>query len=71
MDCEQAATAATMVRDHTLIAGLIVPLALFVLLALMGRIRIERLNLRWPGRGPAPPAASREVVIRERSEDHA
>ena len=57
-----------MVRDHTLIAGLIVPLGLFVLLALLGRVRIERLNLRWPQRDRTPPSTSREVVVHERGE---
>ena len=65
-----AATAITT-RDNVLIWGGSIPLALFVLLAIAGRVRIERLNLRWPRRGPAPSAASREVVVHERGEDHA
>ena len=45
-------------RDNVLIWGGSIPLALFVLLALLGRVRIGRLNLRWPTR---TPASSREL----------
>lgn len=42
MDCAQTAT---MVRDHTLIVGLIVPLALFVALLIAGRVQLGRPSL--------------------------
>ena len=53
-------------RDWTLVAGIALPFLLISWLALTGRIRIARLNLRWPTR---TPASSRAVTPLERSED--
>lgn len=57
---------ATVLRDHTLLFGLAVPIVVFVVLVVIGAVRIERLNLRWPRRSPS---STRELEPVERTQD--
>lgn len=60
---------ATATRDNVLLWGGSIALALFVLLALAGQVRIGRLNLRWLTLGAASPSASRAAILPKRAKD--